>query len=119
MDESNELHNRAMHVSGFFEQDEEVDIGKIKVDIASEKVDIETVKMNIEKKVPAKTSKKTVEHIIALYLKYGKQDYFGRTLVEETTGLKLSGASKLIKLMYENNIIEPIMGYRKGKYHFI
>ena len=112
LDEKNELQNRAMHINGFFEQN-------TKVDIETEKVDIESVKMDIKKKAPGNISQKTLDHMIILYLKCGKHTHFGRTLVEEITGLKSSGASKLIKLMYENGIIEPVKGHGKGKYHFI
>ena len=51
-------------------------------------------------------------------MKYGKRDYFGRTCVEEITGLKPSGASKLIKILLDTDIIKPVKGYGKGKYYF-
>lgn len=35
------------------------------------------------------------------------------------TGLKPSGASKLIKRLLACGIIEPIAGYGKGKYRFV
>ena len=40
-------------------------------------------------------------------------------MVEEITGLKPSGASKLIKLMLDSKMIIPISGYGKGKYQFL
>lgn len=48
----------------------------------------------------------------------GKDIYFGRTIVEEITGLKPSGASKLIKLLLDSNVIMPVSGHGKGKYRF-
>ncbi len=35
------------------------------------------------------------------------------------TGLKASGASKLIKLLLDSNIIIPVSGHGKGKYRFL
>ena len=43
---------------------------------------------------------------------------FGRSVVEEVTGLKSSGASKLISLLLNSNVIEPVSGKGKGKYKF-
>jgi len=43
---------------------------------------------------------------------------FGRSVVEEVTGLKSSGASKLISLLLNSNVIEPVSGKDKGKYRF-
>ena len=103
--EKNELHNRAMHISGRFEQNAKVDIGNAKVDI--------------ESKLSARFSKKTINHAVSLYLKYGQSKYFGRTDVVEVTGLKPSGASKLIKLLLDNRVIESVKGHGKGKYHFL
>ena len=53
-----------------------------------------------------------------IFLKCGKDDYFGRTIVENITGLKSSRASKLIKLLRDSNVITPVTGYGKGKYRF-
>ncbi len=111
LDEKNELHNRTMHISGQFNH-------VVKVDIESVKVDIESVKVDIETKLPANVSEKTINHVVSLYLKCGKNEVFGRTVVEETTGLKSSGASKLIKLLLDNDVIAPVKGYGKGKYCF-
>jgi len=52
-------------------------------------------------------------------LKCGTKEYFGRTVIEEITGLKASGASKLIKLLLDSNIIVPVSGHGKGKYRFL
>jgi fido (protein-threonine AMPylation protein) len=113
LDERNELHNRSMHISGSFNK---------KVDIESEKVDIESVKVDIRNKIMSfsdRISEKTINHTIIIFLKCGTKEYFGRTVIEEITGLKASGASKLIKLLLDSNIIVPVSGHGKGKYRFL
>ena len=113
LDERNELHNQSMHISGSFNK---------KVDIESEKVDIESVKVDIRNKIMSfsdRISEKTINHTINIFLKCGTKEYFGRTVIEEITGLKASGASKLIKLLLDSNIIIPVSGHGKGKYRFL
>lgn len=113
LDERNELHNRSMHISGSFNK---------KVDIESEKMDIESVKVDIRNKIMSfsdRISEKTINHTINIFLKCGTKEYFGRTVIEEITGLKASGASKLIKLLLDSNIIVPVSGHGKGKYRFL
>lgn len=112
LDEKNELHNRSMHITGAFEK--EVDIGKTKVDIEGAKVDIRNKLLTFSGKI----SEKTINHAIELLLKCGKDECFGRSIVEEVTGLKSSGASKLIKLLLDSDVIIPVKGYGKGKYQF-
>ena len=63
-------------------------------------------------------SEKTINHALEIFAKCGKEDYFGRTIVEDITGLKSSGASKLIKLLVDSKVIVPITGHGKGKYRF-
>ena len=104
LNERNELQNRSMHISRMFS----------KVDIESAKVDIE----NKLKSFSSTISQKTIQHAVEIYSKCGKDDCFGRTIVEETTGLKSSGASKLIRLLLESGIIAPVTGHGKGKYRF-
>jgi len=113
LDERNELHNRSMHISGSFNK---------KVDIESEKVDIESVKVDIRNKIMSfsdRISEKTINHTINIFVECGTKEYFGRTVIEEITGLKASGASKLIKLLLDSNIIVPVSGHGKGKYRFL
>lgn len=113
LDERNELHNRSMHISRSFNK---------KVDIESEKVDIESVKVDIRNKIMSfsdRISEKTINHTINIFLKCGTKEYFGRTVIEEITGLKASGASKVIKLLLDSNIIIPVSGHGKGKYRFL
>lgn len=112
LDEKNELHNRSMHISGVFEK--EVDIEGVKVDIESTKVDIRNKLLSFSNRI----SERTVNHALEIFLKCGKDVYFGRTMVEDITGLKSSGASKLIKLLLDSNVIIPVTGHGKGKYRF-
>jgi len=82
-------------------QSVKVDIEDAKVDIEDAKVDIEDVKVEIRQKLLSSSSKvanKTVNHVLNIFLECGKDICFGRTMVEDITGLKTSGASKLIKL---------------------
>ena len=118
LNEKNELHNRSMHISGMFK---EVDIEGAKVDIESEEVDIENAKVDIRNRLLSFSdmiSEKTINHALGLLSKCGKEEYFGRTIVEDITGLKPSGASKLIKLLVDSEVIEPVTGHGNGKYRF-
>ena len=118
LDEKNELHNRSMHISGRFA---EVDIERVKVDIESGEVDIESTKVDIRNKLLSFSdtiSEKTINHTVEIFSKCGKENCFGRTIVEEITGLKPSGASKLIKLLVDSKVIVSVTGHGKGKYRF-
>ncbi len=112
LDEKNVLHNHSMHISGMFKR--EVDIEDAKVDIEDAKVDIRNKILSASES----TSEKTIKHAIEIYMKCGKDTYFGRSIVETITGLKSSGASKLIKILLDSNVITPVSGYGKGKYRF-
>ena len=46
------------------------------------------------------------------------QAIFGRSDVMKVIDIKSSRASELLKEMMGQNIIEPVSGYGKGKYHF-
>ena len=107
LDEKNELHNRTMHISGEFSQSQ-------KVNIQNQKVNIQT---NLDK-LSASVNAKTIIHIRNVHETCGTGKIFGRSIVEAATGVGATRASGLIKLMLENNIIEPVQGYGKGKYRF-
>ena len=99
----------------------EVDIERVKVDIKSGEVDIESTKVDIRNKLLSFSdtiSEKTINHTVEIFSKCGKENCFGRTIVEEITGLKPSGASKLIKLLVDSEVIVPVTGHGKGKYRF-
>ena len=64
-----------MHISGMFTE----------ADIENEKADIENEKADIRSKLLAFSdliSEKTINHTLELFSKCGKNEYFGRTLVE-------------------------------------
>ena len=107
LDENNELHNRAMHISRAFQSNEKADIGGEKADIRNK----------IETCLPT-LSEKTICHILLMYEKYGNDNIFGRSDVEELTGLKSTRVSELLKLLLNAGIIQAIKGHGKGKYHF-
>lgn len=91
------------------------------VDIENAEVDIENVKVDIRNKLISfsdKISEKTINHTLEIFSKCGKEDYFGRTIVVAITGLKPSGASKLIKMLVDSEVIVPVTGHGKGKYRF-
>ena len=118
LDEKNELHNRSMHISGKFK---ETDFESAKVDIESGEVDIESTKVDIRNKLLSFSdtiSEKTINHTFELFSKCGKEEYFGRTIVEDITGLKSTRASELIKLLVDSEVIVPVTGHGKGKYRF-
>lgn len=118
LDEKNELHNRSMHISGMFE---EADIESAKADIESAEADIENQKADIRNRLLSFSdmiSEKTIDHALELFSKCGKKEHFGRTIVEDITGLKSTRASELIKLLVDSEIIVPVTGHGKGKYRF-
>lgn len=93
----------------------------VKVDIKSGEVDIESTKVDIRNKLLSFSdtiSEKTINHTVEIFSKCGKENCFGRTIVEEITGLKPSRASKLIKLLVDSEVIVPVTGHGKGKYRF-
>ena len=110
LDEKNELHNRSMHISGLLK----ADIQSTKADIEAAKADIEKRLANIDESIRNKTSMR----VITLFEECGNDTIFGRSMVEKITGLKSSRASEIISLMLDNDIIEPVKGYGKGKYRF-
>ena len=118
LDEKNELHNRSMHISGKFK---ETDFESAKADIGNTEADTESQKADIRNKLLAFSdmiSEKTINHTFELFSKCGKEEYFGRTIVEDITGLKSTRASELIKLLVDSKVIVSVTGHGKGKYRF-
>ena len=118
LDEKNELHNRSMYISGRFK---ETDFESAKADIGNTEANIESQKANIRNKLLAFSdmiSEKTINHTFELFSKCGKEEYFGRTIVEDITGLKSTRASELIKLLVDSKVIVSVTGHGKGKYRF-
>ena len=118
LDEKNELHNRSMHISGRFK---ETDFESAKADIGNTEADTESQKADIRNKLLSFSdtiSEKTINHTFELFSKCGKEEYFGRTIVEDITGLKSTRASELIKLLVDSKVIVSVTGHGKGKYRF-
>ena len=118
LDEKNELHNRSMHISGMFEK---ADIESSKANIEVVEADIETQKADIRNRLLSFSdaiSEKTIYYALELFSKCGKEEYFGRTIVADITGLKSTRASELIKLLVDSEVIVPVTGHGKGKYRF-
>lgn len=86
-----------------------------KADIGEEKADIAIKIANIDEAINSKTR----SNILALYQHWGKETFFGRTVVESVTGLKSTRASEVLQLLLRNNIIEKVQGHGKGKYRFL
>ena len=63
-------------------------------------------------------SEKTINHALELFSKCGRKECFGRTIVEDVTGLKSTRASELIIVLGDSEVIVPVTGHRKGKYRF-
>ena len=118
LDEKNELHNPSMHISGRFK---ETDFESAKADIGNTEADTESQKADIRNKLLAFSdiiSEKTINHTFELFSICGKEEYFGRTIVEDITGLKSTRASELIKLLVDSKVIVSVTGHGKGKYRF-
>lgn len=125
LDEKNVLHNRAMHISGVFNNYLKQDIGDKKQDIEDVKQDIEGKKQDIDiKKLFAvelsntSFSMQTLSHIENLYKHFQNKNVFGRSDVMQMLGITASPASELIRKLLEANIIIPVKGKGKGKYVF-
>lgn len=56
-------------------------------------------------------SEKTIQHILLMYEKYGNENIFGRSDVEELTGLKSTRASELLKLLLNAGVIWATKGH--------
>ena len=61
-------------------------------------------------------SEKTIYYALELFSKCGNEEYFGRTIGEDSIGLKSARASELIKLLVDSEVILPVIGHGKGKY---
>ncbi|MBR6458681.1 MAG: Fic family protein [Actinomycetaceae bacterium] len=113
--ENNELHNRAIHISGAFK----------KQDIEVEKQDIEVEKQDIGQDFPyggvlkaAGFKAKRLRYVEKLYQSFGKERVFGRGDVVEILGITSSPASELLKRLLDTGVIVPVSGKGKGKYRF-
>ena len=87
---------------------------KAKSDIQISKSDIEAL---CKEKINNITNK-SIQHILKLHNTFGNIQYFGRSDIEKTLGIKASAASSFIKMLLDNKIIKPIQGKGKDKYIF-
>lgn len=124
LDEKNVLSNRAMHISGILAEKTDIQLGKVdiqlgKVDIDAQKADIDAQKADIQLKImDIDVNDKTRKNLLALYDAVKANNLFGRSFVEAVLGIKAARASAIIKMLLENDIIEPVKGHGKGKYRF-
>ena len=118
LDEKNPLHNRAMHISGIFDDFEKQDIYESKQDIQSRKQDIDVLDLFKIELEDTNFSTKTIRNIEALYNKYGNKTVFGRSDIIDVLKITASPASELISKLLKSEIIMPVKGMGKGKYIF-
>lgn len=122
-DEQNELHNRAMHVTGIYKDYQRVNIGEENANIETEKVNIQDEKANIDvfqmysEEIKGFTLK-TVEHIQAIFDEFGTESVFGRSDVQQIIHLGNTRVSTLLKELVGAKLIESVSGQGKGKYKF-
>ena len=119
--EHNELKNRYAHIRW---ETIKQDIVNEKQEIRATKQDIQAQKQGIQEKeqyieVPDVVSKKTRQHIQALFERFGYERFFGRTEVMTELSITASPASVLIKKMLNLGMISPMKGKGKGKYLFV
>lgn len=126
LDEKNELHNRAMHITGLFSEplkqdieDSKQDIEGLKQDIGEQKQDIDIKKIFGEEMGEASFSVRTVRNIEKLYLAFGNRVVFGRTDIMKVLGITASPASALAKKLLDAAILVPVREKGKGKYLFV
>lgn len=63
-------------------------------------------------------SEKTIDYALELFLKCGQEEYFGRTIVEDITGLKSTRVFELIKILVDSDVIVSVIGHGKGSIGF-
>lgn len=114
LNENHPLHNRALHISGFYKETEKPDIEEIKPDIEKIRPNIDEAKSDIQKKF----SPKTAGHILRLRKEFPDLEIFGRADVIKVIDIKPSRASELLSDLTKHGIIEPVSGHGKGKYRF-
>ena len=98
--------------------DLKLDVDNLKSDIEYEKSDIEALKHDIKKLIRNIDCKNNIKNrLLTVYTKLNNK-IFGRSDVMKVTYSGKSQASIYIKLLKSNKIIEPVIGYGKGKYKF-
>jgi len=122
LDEKNLLQNRLMHVDykEMLVREPKIEYKTSEANIENRKVNIQLDKVNIGmfgEKISG-ISKKTIQHMEQLCDSFDENEIFGRSRVEEVTGLKNTRASLFLKELLERNIIQKVTGHGKGKYTF-
>ena len=98
---------------------EKVDIKGKKVDISTEKVDFKHKKVDIGKKLKGHgNTKPTIDKACRMFDVFGFEIVFGRGDIISVVGGGTAGATKLLKILLDADIIEQVSGYGKGKYRF-
>ena len=87
-----------------------------KQDIEASKQDIDRRKQDIE--IPDHFQPKTKRSILALFERFGYDQFFGRTRVMEVLNITASPASALLGKMLSAGVIISVSGHGKGKYRF-
>lgn len=125
--ENNPLHNRYLHVDAerlfadFLAESKKVDVDAKKVDVVAEKDDVRARNERFERSVSEKTKDfnvQTIAHVYRIFAANGYDGVFGRGAIVQLLSLKNSSASKLISKLLRADVIEPVVGYGKGKYKF-
>lgn len=136
LNENHPLHNRTLHISGFFKETTNTRIDSTNASSDSKKANSDTEKMNLDmeeanivtRKVNIDTEKvnlldaltaKTSAYVQMLRENLGSQAAFGRSDVQKVLGLKPTRSSALLQEMLKYGIIEPVIGHGKGKYCFL
>ena len=111
--ENNELHNRYLHISGYWAPE--------KVDIGEEKVDFKTSKVDIKHRLPDQGkafSSKTKEHISQMFDQFVMMMFLGEVRLSGSLASEFQCFQTALQTVAGGSDIEPISGYGKGKYRF-
>lgn len=114
--EENPLHNRALHVSGLYEEPGKVNIEAEKVNIEAEKVNIDG--SQIHEDAMTQFSSTTAKYIQTMFSAFGSDHVFGRGDVQAVIPLGNTRVSVLLKNLVAGQLIVPVSGQGKGKYRF-
>ncbi len=112
LNENNELKNRYLHVNNLFEA-KKVAIDCKNIAIEKDNVAIDTRMAQIKLNIQTKTNIKKLYDVV------GTEKVFGRNDVAKICDIAYSTAGGLISKMRNNNLIDEVKGYGKGKYHFV
>ncbi len=121
LDETNELKNRYLHISGKFEprkinsNDAIQNYNVNREDIIADNIDIDVIFAGKTNTLSTVTRK----HTQRMFEEYGFHIIFGRSMVKELLHLQSSSISLLLSKLKNRNIIQLVPGAGKGKYRFV